>query len=78
MRLRAEDEQGRGKAGQTFDFASTVGVLGTITDLGGGDYSAPLVIPPDAAEGEAKVTIASEDGEIINFTKIPVTAPTNI
>lgn len=75
LRLRAEDEQGRGKAGQTFEFASTIGVIGTITDLGGGDYSAPLVVPPDTAEGEAKVTIASEDGEIINFTKIPVTAP---
>lgn len=76
LRIRAEDAQGRGKAGQRFDFAATVGTTGAVTDLGGGDYSVPLVVPPDAAEGEAKVTVASEDGEVVGFVKIPVTAPT--
>lgn len=75
LKIRAEDGQGRGKAGQQFDFAATTGTVGTVTDLGGGDYSVPLVVPPDAAAGEAKVTVASSDGTIVGFVKIPVSAP---
>lgn len=74
LKIRATDAGGKGVGGLTLDFLTSTGTLGSVTDLGDGSYQVPLVLGSDAA-GEAKVTVASEDGSVVKLVKIPVTAP---
>ena len=74
LKIRGTDASGKGVGGLTLDFVTSTGTLGTVTDLGDGNYQVPLVLGADAV-GEAKVTVASEDGTVVKLAKIPVTAP---
>jgi hypothetical protein len=73
LRVHAADAQGRGVAGMQLETLTSIGKFGAVTDLGGGDYDIVLALPMDAT-GEAKVSIASSDGAISTFVKIPIAA----
>jgi hypothetical protein len=72
LRIKATDAQGRGAAGQQLEFLTSLGRVGTVQDLGGGEYETTLVLPADAT-GEAKVSVAAATGAS-TFLKIPVAA----
>ncbi len=71
LRVTVSDDQGRGVAGQTLDFMSSVGTVGTVTDLGGGSYEASLSVPVGAS-GDVKVSVATSDGTTSSFMRVPV------
>ncbi|MFT5679661.1 MAG: adhesin/invasin [Myxococcota bacterium] len=73
LKIRATDAGGKGVGGLNLDLLTSTGTIGSITDLGDGSYQAPLVLGADAS-GEAKITVASEDGSVVKLVKIPVTA----
>ncbi len=65
------DENGKGVAGQKLDFLTSAGTVGTVTDLGGGSYSASFSVPANAA-GDIKVSVATQDGTASSFMRVPV------
>lgn len=71
LRVKAVDDEGRGVSGQQLELITSQGRFGTVTDLGGGAYEVPLVLPAEAT-GEAKVSIAA--GDASSFVKVPISA----
>jgi hypothetical protein len=77
LKIRATDAAGKGVSGLTLDFVTASGTIGSVTDLGNGSYQVPLVLGADVSS-QAKITVASEDGEIVKLVKIPVSAPASV
>ncbi|GDX79621.1 hypothetical protein LBMAG42_14320 [Deltaproteobacteria bacterium] len=65
------DEAGQGVAGQKLDFLTSAGTVGTVTDMGGGKYSAAFTVPANAS-GDIKVSVATQDGTASSFMRVPV------
>lgn len=71
LRIKATDRDNRGVTGQKLELISSMGRFGTLTDVGNGDYTTTLLLPADAA-GEVKLSVASADGSVASFAKVPV------
>lgn len=71
LRINLADDAGRGVGGQQLDFLTSAGTVGTVTEVGGGVYEATLTVPSNAA-GDVKVSVATSDGSVSSFMKVPV------
>lgn len=71
LKIRAEDSNGKGVAGQKLDFLASAGTIGSAIDLGNGDYAASLSVPAGTT-GEVKVSVANADGTVAGMVKVPV------
>ncbi|MFZ5482423.1 MAG: Ig-like domain-containing protein [Myxococcota bacterium] len=71
LRVKVTDADGRGVGGQSLEFLSSGGTVGSVTDLGGGLYQASFSVPPTAS-GEVKISVASADGSVSSFMKLPI------
>lgn len=71
LKIRMADNNGVGVGGQRLEFLTSAGSISGLTDLGGGNYSAVLSVP-QGTSGEVKVSVASADGTVSSFTKVPV------
>ena len=65
------DESGKGVAGQALEFLTSAGTVGTVSDLGGGAYSAAFTVPAGAS-GDVKVSVGTQDGTASSFMRIQV------
>ncbi len=71
LRINLTDDQGRGVPGQKLDFLTSVGSVGTVTEIGGGVYETTLAVPSTAG-GDVKVSVATIDGSVSAFMRVPV------
>lgn len=71
LKLQLLNAEGRGIGGAPLDFLTSAGAVGAVTDKGNGNYEATLVVPPTTT-GEVKVSVATRDGLLSQFLKIPV------
>lgn len=71
LKVNISDEAGKGVGGQGLDFLVSAGSVGPVTDLGGGSYEATLSLPTTAS-GEVKVSVATRDGSVSSFMRIPI------
>lgn len=74
LRIVLTDAEGKGVAGQSFDFLSSTGTIGAVKEIGGGVYSVALTVPAGAA-GEAKVSAATRDGSVSAFSRVAIGSP---
>lgn len=71
LKITLTDDSGRGVAGQSLEFLTSTGSVGPVTDLGGGAYTAALSVP-GTTTGEVKVSVATPDGTVSSFVRLPV------
>jgi hypothetical protein len=71
LKVNLTDEAGRGVGGQKLDFLVSSGTVGTVTDLGGGQYEASFTVPTGTT-GDVKVSVATQDGTASSFMRVPV------
>ncbi len=71
LKVTVSDEAGKGVGGQGLDFLVSAGSVGPVSDLGGGQYEAMLAVPTTAS-GEVKVSVATRDGSVSSFMRIPI------
>ncbi|MSP56377.1 MAG: hypothetical protein EXR69_12360 [Myxococcales bacterium] len=71
LKLQLLNVEGRGIGGAPLEFLTSAGALGPISDKGNGNYEVTLLIPPTTT-GEVKVSVATRDGLLSQFLKIPV------
>ena len=71
LRINISDEGGRGVGGQELEFLTSAGTVGAVTEVGGGVYEAMLSVPGNAA-GDVKVSVATRDGSVSSFMRVPV------
>jgi len=68
--INAQDAQGLGVGGLSFDvIANQGGQVDAVTELGGGKYQAVVRVPPTAV-GQLKVSVGS--GDVATFARIPI------
>ncbi|MCP4806416.1 MAG: hypothetical protein GY913_22200 [Proteobacteria bacterium] len=72
--INATDSSGRGVAGQALNVLATGGKISSVTDHGGGSYSATLTAPNDAS-GTLMVVATSADGGVSQALSVTVNAP---
>lgn len=71
LKLNLQNAEGRGVGGAQLDFLTSAGVIGAVSDVGNGNYTATLSVPAGTA-GEVKVSVATRDGLLSQFMRIPV------
>lgn len=71
LKLTLTDAGGQGMPGQALDFLTSAGTVGPVSDLGGGAYTAVLSVPAGTS-GEVKVSVATRDGAVSTFVRLPV------
>jgi hypothetical protein len=78
LKIQTNDAHGRGVGGQKFDIMPSTGTLGSVMDMGNGEYRVSLTVP-SGISGEVKVSVVVGDGAAMGFLKLPVsTAPVNV
>lgn len=71
LKLQLVNAEGRGVGGAPLDFLTSAGMVGPVADLGNGTYQATLTVPAGTL-GEVKVSVATKDGLLSQFMRIPV------
>jgi hypothetical protein len=71
LKVKVEDDAGRGMGGQGLDFLVSAGTVGPVSDLGDGTYEATLSVPASAS-GEVKVSVGTRDGTVSSFMRVPI------
>ncbi len=71
LKIQLLNGEGRGVGGAPIEFLTSAGTVGPINDLGNGNYQATLSVPTNTT-GEVKVSVATKDGLLSQFMRIPV------
>ncbi len=71
LKLNLQNAEGRGVGGAQLDFLTSAGVVGAVSDVGNGNYTATLSVPAGTT-GEVKVSVATRDGLLSQFMRVPV------
>ena len=71
LKIQLLNGEGRGVGGAPIEFLTSTGTVGPINDLGNGNYQATLSVPASTT-GEVKVSVATKDGLLSQFMRIPV------
>ena len=69
--MQLSDATGSGLGGQALEFLTSAGSVSDVEDLGAGRYRTTLSVPATAA-GEIKVSVATSNGAVSSFVRIPV------